>query len=78
MCCESVLIVLKLYFNLFFYINFISNESLIICIMVFGFYEKNDFFVKELVIVFNSIVLIFLIFRVFIFIKFRDVLFLNY
>lgn len=41
-CCESVWIVLKLYFNLFFHINSISNESLITCIMVFGFHEKND------------------------------------
>lgn len=41
-CCESVSIVLKLYFNLFFHINSISNESLITCIMVFGFHEKND------------------------------------
>lgn len=60
-CCESVSIVLKLYFNLFFHINSISNESLIIGIMVFGFHEKNDPFVKELVTVFNSTVLILLI-----------------
>lgn len=77
-CCESVSIVLKLYFNLFFHINSISNESLITCIMVFGFHEKNDPFVKELVTVFNSTVLILLIPRALTFTKFRDVLFSNY
>lgn len=77
-CCESVSIVLKLYFNLFFHINSISNESLITCIMVFGFHEKNDPFVKELVTVFNSTVLILLIPRALTFTTFRDVLFSNY
>lgn len=77
-CCESVSIVLKLYFNLFFHINSISNESLITCIMVFGFHEKNDPFVKELVTVFNNTVLILLIPRALTFTKFRDVLFSNY